>query len=343
MSKKYTPRQQQLIDAAKKIEATVGRPPTRIELADALSLKVNAVDFHLYKLRKEDTHIAITPDAAAASRKNAELGTKKPAPTPAKVVKPAPSVSAVDSETLIEAMQDGVAAFVSRLRAGRSARRPRHRSPRLPAPAASDEEAGEGDGEPEPSAVIVFRKFVVEMAASVSETVVEQAAEDPQRTNTPRSRKRVHEVRARTIGLRTLRRLPVVTQGVSEVEPEVEEGEPIKRPTNRTECRDGPRPCPWVGCRHHLYLDVSSRGGIRMAFPDREPHELTESCSIDIADRGSATLEEVGAATNVTRERVRQIEDKIKKKLAIEAPHLREFLEGLDNAEDRRGWDWDKL
>lgn len=32
----------------------------------------------------------------------------------------------------------------------------------------------------------------------------------------------------------------------------------IKRPTKRSECIDGPRPCPWVSCRHHLLLEVAS-------------------------------------------------------------------------------------
>jgi hypothetical protein len=29
-----------------------------------------------------------------------------------------------------------------------------------------------------------------------------------------------------------------------------------RRPRNRSECKDGPRPCPWVSCRYHLALDV---------------------------------------------------------------------------------------
>lgn len=324
MSKQFTPRQQQLIDAAKRITDERGRPPTRVELADAMKLKVNAVDFHLYKLRKEDTTIAITPDASASARKTAEVGAKRPAPiVRARSPKAPPVVQGVDADTLIAAMEDGVAAFTARLRAGRASRRPRHRAPRLPARSGATEAAtdGEDEGEgPAPSATIVFQKFVVDMVAEAVQTEVQ--AEQP--TNTQKSRrKRVHDVRARTIGLRQLRRLPVLGDAP---EPEVELP---RRPTNRSECRDGPRPCPWVGCRHHLYLDVSPRGGIRMVFPDLEPHEMTESCSIDVADRGSATLEEVGACTNVTRERVRQIEDKIKRRLAEDAPELREFLEGI--------------
>lgn len=67
------------------------------------------------------------------------------------------------------------------------------------------------------------------------------------------------------------------------------------------------RPCPWVGCTHHLYLDVLDRGSIRFNFPNKEPWELAESCTLDVAERDGATLDEVGKTINITRERVRQL------------------------------------
>lgn len=82
----------------------------------------------------------------------------------------------------------------------------------------------------------------------------------------------------------------------------------IPRPRKRAECCEGPRPCPFVGCRHHLYLEVSDSGSIRIAFPHLSPDQLTESCSLDVADRGPQTLESIAVVSNVTRERVRQIE-----------------------------------
>jgi hypothetical protein len=87
-------------------------------------------------------------------------------------------------------------------------------------------------------------------------------------------------------------------------------------PRTRADCIDGPRPCPHVSCRHHLYLDVSPRtGAIKLNFPDLEVWELEMSCALDVADQGSTKLEQVGALMNVTRERVRQIELKALSKL----------------------------
>lgn len=85
-----------------------------------------------------------------------------------------------------------------------------------------------------------------------------------------------------------------------------------KRPTTRAECPES-RPCPWVGCRYHLYLDVNPKtGALRLRFPDRDPLEMAESCALDVAERsarqGGLTLKEVGRALNLTKERIRQIQ-----------------------------------
>lgn len=84
---------------------------------------------------------------------------------------------------------------------------------------------------------------------------------------------------------------------------------PGGRPRTRGECVDAPRPCPWVTCRHHLYLDVDEdTGAIKILRPDVEVEDMVESCSLDIADRGPTTLHGVGDALNITRERIRQVE-----------------------------------
>jgi hypothetical protein len=81
------------------------------------------------------------------------------------------------------------------------------------------------------------------------------------------------------------------------------------RPKNRGECANVSRPCPYVSCKHHLYIDVNpATGSIKINFPDLEVWELQHSCALDVAQVGGITLEEVGEILNLTRERIRQVE-----------------------------------
>jgi len=83
----------------------------------------------------------------------------------------------------------------------------------------------------------------------------------------------------------------------------------VERPQTREDCQKMTRPCPFVSCSHHLYLDVNPEtGAIKLNFPHLEVWEMAETCSLDVADRGGITLEEVGAILNLTRERIRQVE-----------------------------------
>lgn len=82
-----------------------------------------------------------------------------------------------------------------------------------------------------------------------------------------------------------------------------------RRPRTRGECVDGVRPCPWALCRYHLYVDVKEKSGsLHFNHPDIEIDQLKESCALDVADRGGATLEAVGQLLGVSMERGRQIE-----------------------------------
>jgi hypothetical protein len=95
----------------------------------------------------------------------------------------------------------------------------------------------------------------------------------------------------------------------------------IPRPTTREECRGEARPCPWVACKHHLYLDINPEtGSIKINFPDLEPWELSNTCALDVAERGGITLEEVGEIMNLTRERIRQVEVRGLLKLKMGSP-----------------------
>lgn len=107
-------------------------------------------------------------------------------------------------------------------------------------------------------------------------------------------------------------------------------------PATRGDCADGPRPCPLVSCRWHLYLDVNPKtGAIKLNFPDREVEDLAESCALDVADGGGATLEQVAGMLNLTRERVRQIE-------VAALARVRELGVGLDLSPERGPSAWDE-
>jgi len=105
--------------------------------------------------------------------------------------------------------------------------------------------------------------------------------------------------------LRRQRAFGIVDPELDETVREIE----ASRPRSRADCANGPRPCMFIACKHHLYLDVNpATGSIKLNFPDREVWELDETCALDVADKGGITLEEVGSIMNLTRERIRQVE-----------------------------------
>lgn len=161
----------------------------------------------------------------------------------------------------------------------------------------------------------------------------------------------VHRPRARTFATRPLKLAPTLR--------ELAEGRPgsahlpvlaERRPRTRGECVDGPRPCPWVSCRNHLYLDVTEPyegpgGGVRLAVVTShlgELEDLPETCSLDVADRGVNTLEQISLLFGVVRERVRQIEAK-----ALAQPSMRRLLKAwkghATDVDMGRGGPWDDV
>jgi hypothetical protein len=156
-------------------------------------------------------------------------------------------------------------------------------------------------------------------------TQPETEIEDPPMTREQRRSRRKREVRARTISVKRMTKRELELGRL--LYPDVEG---VEKPETRADCKDGERPCPFVSCKHHLYLDVSARtGAIKLNFPDLEVWEMTETCALDIADRGGATLEEVGAIMNLTRERIRQVEVKGLAKLQAlrEMAALRDYVD----------------
>jgi hypothetical protein len=148
--------------------------------------------------------------------------------------------------------------------------------------------------------------------------------DDPPLTREQRRSRRKRDVRARTISVKrmTKRELEIGRLLFPETD--------YWKPRTRADCASAPRPCPYVSCKHHLFIDVSSRtGAIKLNFPDLEVWEMNESCALDIADRGGTTLEDVGAIMNLTRERIRQLEVKALAKLdaLTEMKSLRDYVD----------------
>ncbi len=143
-------------------------------------------------------------------------------------------------------------------------------------------------------------------------------------TREQRRSRRKRAVRARTISVKRM------TKRELEIGRLLYPEQDYWKPRMREECADGPRPCPFVSCRHHLFIDVSSRtGAIKLNFPDLEVWDMGESCALDVADRGGTTLEDVGAIMNLTRERIRQVEVKALAKLEAlrDMMALREYVD----------------
>ncbi|ACY17404.1 sigma factor-like helix-turn-helix DNA-binding protein [Haliangium ochraceum] len=156
---------------------------------------------------------------------------------------------------------------------------------------------------------------------SMSAETDEMSEEDvPSVSRKVRRRRRRTRPRSKTIAMKRLTREELRVGAL--LYPPVD----IPRPQSRVECKSEIRPCPWVACKHHLYLDVNPEtGSIKLNFPDLEPWELQDTCALDVAERGGITLEEVGEIMNLTRERIRQVEVRGLRKLRARSPSPEEL------------------
>ena len=134
------------------------------------------------------------------------------------------------------------------------------------------------------------------------------------------------------------------------------------RPRTRAECpkkAEGAAhvACPWASCRHHLAVYATReqptwRGAVRAprfklvepVFDEDGVIDLSgnvATCSLDVADEDGATLDRIGDILGVSRERVRQIEQKALRSARAVARRLglgymTEALDQLECEVDRR-------
>lgn len=139
------------------------------------------------------------------------------------------------------------------------------------------------------------------------------------------------------------------------------------KPRIRWECKQGPRPCPWMSCRYNTVIDdirlsadgkeahisvgaKNKRGKGLLRASDEKVLELWESyaergvsnCVLDhVENEHCMTLEEVGQVYGLTRERIRQVEYKglkrVAKKDRILGRILSDNLDELLQAKRQRG------
>lgn len=84
-------------------------------------------------------------------------------------------------------------------------------------------------------------------------------------------------------------------------------------PPTRGDCKDGPRPCPFLRCKYHIAPELSKPDELVKLMNGEHP-----CCVLDEIDKRNGdmrTLAEVGEVFGITRERVRQIESRAVKKL----------------------------
>lgn len=93
-----------------------------------------------------------------------------------------------------------------------------------------------------------------------------------------------------------------------------------RRPKTRADCAASVRPCPWVGCRHHLFTEVRANGTIAYPYGTRLEalEQMQDSCSLDVAEQGGVTWDQVGEAMNCSMQMARVIETTALAKLSLD-------------------------
>lgn len=80
-----------------------------------------------------------------------------------------------------------------------------------------------------------------------------------------------------------------------------------RRPQTREDCGQFERPCPFVACRHHLFLDVTAQGHILFPYgPDVAAIEtMPHTCALDAAESGERQIREIARGYNMTHQALR--------------------------------------
>lgn len=77
-----------------------------------------------------------------------------------------------------------------------------------------------------------------------------------------------------------------------------------ERPLTRGDCARVERPCPWVSCRYHIGIDVNPQNGVVI---EHAGWENRYTCSLDLAEHGGLTAQEIAAVYEQSRQRIDEI------------------------------------
>lgn len=147
----------------------------------------------------------------------------------------------------------------------------------------------------------------------------------------------------RTSGPRRVERMPARRKAPADptglLRPPVDDDEAwldaqlLARPRTRGDCLPGgsneARPCPWVGCKYHLYLDASEATGTLTYNTTGEVEDMRQTCALDVADAvkdyertrydcgapDGMELRVVGELMGMSRQWVQKIEDRALERL----------------------------
>ena len=102
------------------------------------------------------------------------------------------------------------------------------------------------------------------------------------------------------------------------------------------DCKNHPEPCPWIRCRYHMIWDrwqqIKLKGNAEIA---QILSSMPVTCCLDYAKRDHS-LEEVGKVLGITKERVRQIQDKALRKINRVKRKRDELIDFIDFENDRK-------
>ncbi len=98
------------------------------------------------------------------------------------------------------------------------------------------------------------------------------------------------------------------------------------RPQLRSQCIKGLRPCPWIGCTHHLFWGTRKIHNISDDQILDTIEGMPETCTLDVAARGGLTEVEVAQVLGLSRQKIWHTLNRASKRLR-RSKHLKLLID----------------